>query len=316
MNIAYAFRRSTFYPYNGDLRGLPEAPARGRFLRRVKDIGFDGIELGTDTLGGADALKTDVVEIREELEDNGVPCVAVRAGGGFHDPRVAADNRRALEKAVDVADWVGAGIVNTTVGTPPRFPNAPGVTAGESTSQGASRTATEDDFLRTSRVLREVGDLAGAKGIAITVEVHQHSIADNSWSTLHLLELAGTPHVLANPDLGNIYWCYDVPEETSEQAILALAPQSKYWHCKNLHRVHHPENERAVFIRVPLPDGDIDYRFAMSAMLEAGFDGYLAVEGATLGDQLHADRRSFEYVKRVLEEARVDIDADSSRPLS
>ena len=315
MKIAYAFRRSTFYPYNGDPRALPEAPARGRFLRRVKEIGFDGIELGTDALGGADAVESRVTDLRKELEDNGVPCVAVRVGGGFHDPRVAAGNRRALEKAVEVATWLGAGIVNTTVGTPPRFPNGPGVSTGESTSQGASRTATEEDFLHTARVLHEVGELAGAKGIAITVEVHQHSIADNSWSTLHLLDLAGSPHVLANPDLGNIYWCYDVPEETSEQAILALAPRSRYWHCKNLHRVHIPENERALFIRVPLPDGDIDYRFAISAMLDAGFDGYLAVEGATSGDQLHADRRSFAYVQRVLEEARLDIDADSRRPL-
>ena len=316
MKIAYAFRRSTFYPYNASPRALPDAPARGRFLRRVKDIGFDGIELGIDDVVGPDAAESGVAELRKELEDNGIPCVAVRVGGGFHDPRVAADNRRALEKAVDIAAWVGSGIVNTTVGTPPRFPNAPGVSTGESTSQGASRTATEEDFLRTARVLHEVGEVAGARGVAITIEVHQHSIADNSWSALHLLELAGSPHVLANPDLGNIYWCYDVPEETSEQAILALAPHSGYWHCKNLHRVHIPENERSVFIRVPLPDGDIDYRFAISAMLDAGFDGYLAVEGATLGDQLHADRRSLAYVKHVLEEARVDMDLDPSRPPS
>ena len=127
MKIAYAFRRSTFYPYNGDPRALPEAPARGPFLRRVKEIGFDGIELGIDTLGGADAVESGVTDLRKELENNGVPCVAVRGGGGFHDPRVAADNRRALEKAVEIATWLGAGIVNTTVGTPPRFPNAPGV---------------------------------------------------------------------------------------------------------------------------------------------------------------------------------------------
>ncbi len=175
---------------------------------------------------------------------------------------------------------------------------------GAPTSHGSSQMATEDDFVRTAAALREVGEVAGGSDVKITVEVHQHSIADNSWSTLRLLDLVDSPHVFANPDLGNIYWTYDVPEESSEEAILALAPRSRYWHCKNLHRVYIAENEHSNFIRVPLPDGDIDYRFAINAMQDAGYDGYLAIEGANLGDQLHADRRSVEYVREVLSEPR------------
>ena len=71
-----------------------------------------------------------------------------------------------------------------------------------------------------------------------------------------------------------------------EQAIAALASRSRYWHCKNLYRVHVPEIDRSYFVRVPLPDGDIDYRFAISAMVDAGYDGYLAIEGGTAGDQI------------------------------
>ena len=65
-----------------------------------------------------------------------------------------------------------------------------------------------------------------------------------------------------------------------------------------------PEIDRSYFVRVPLPDGELDYRFAISAMLDAGYDGFLAVEGATAGDAIGADRRSFEYVKGVLREAQ------------
>jgi sugar phosphate isomerase/epimerase len=53
---------------------------------------------------------------------------------------------------------------------------------------------------------------------------------------------------------------------------------------------------------MPLPDGEIDYRFAISAMLDAGYSGYLAVEGAQKGDALSQDRRGVEYVQRVLSE--------------
>jgi sugar phosphate isomerase/epimerase len=110
----------------------------------------------------------------------------------------------------------------------------------------------------------------------------------------------GLESVGANPDLGNIYWQYEAPEETTEAAIVALAPRAVYWHCKNLRRLHIPELHRSFFQRVPLPDGDVDYRFAISAMLDAGYDGFLAIEGAQFGDQLSLDRRSLDYVKELL----------------
>lgn len=309
MKIAYAFRSAVSYPDLGtESRRLPEGKGRARFLKHINRIGFDGLELGLESIGGMDATKESVTELREELEDYGTPCVAVRGGGGFHSPETAASNRKNIEKVIEVASWLGADIVNTSTGTPPRYLDQPGSFVGDPVSQGASLLATEDDFERTARVLHEVGEVAGDNGLRITLEVHQHSITDNSWSTLHMLDLADSPHIFANPDLGNIFWTYDVPEETSEEAILALAPRSKYWHCKNLVRVHIPENRHAIFLRVPLPDGQIDYRFAIHSMDDAGYDGYLAVEGAQTGDALYADQRSFDYVQSVFS----DIEADKT----
>ena len=305
MKIAYAFRRGTFYPFvAGEGWALPGGDTRTRYLRHVKDIGFYGIELGLDSFGGIEAKNGEAVEFAKELADAGVPCVVIRAGGGLCQPNVADRSRRRLEKAIEVAGAIGAEIVNTALSTPPRNRTMGSTQVGMSSAPGSSQMATEEDFMRTAAVLNEVGELAGASGVSITIEVHQHSIADNSWSALHLLDLTDSPHVSANPDLGNIYWNYDVPEESSEEAIVALAPRSKYWHCKNLHRVYIPENEHSIFVRVPLPDGDIDYRFAINAMQDAGYDGYLAIEGANLGDQLHADRRSVEYVQGILAEPR------------
>ncbi len=300
MRIAYAYRRSNMYPYQGEATSLPQGEARTRFLRRVNEIGFDGLELSLDALGGLEATRDQITELRKELEDQGAPCAVVKGGGGLHDYRVASENRAKLEKAVEVAAWIGAETVNTGAGgyTDPRL----GPDRGGPVSHGSSAQATEEDFIRAAAGLREVGEMAGANGLNITIEVHQHSIADNSSSTLHILDLADSPYVFANPDLGNILWTYETPDETSEEAILALAPRSKYWHCKNLRRIHVPEVEHSYFVRVPLPDGDIDYRFAISAMADAGFDGYLAIEGATDGDQLYADRRSIGYVRSVLAE--------------
>lgn len=73
-------------------------------------------------------------------------------------------------------------------------------------------------------------------------------------------------------------------------------------HSSNLQRVHVPDIHRSFFARVPLPDGEIDYRFAISAMLDAGYKGYFALEGAQKGDQLSQDRRGLEYARQVLAE--------------
>ena len=52
-------------------------------------------------------------------------------------------------------------------------------------------------------------------------QIQQHTICDNRRSTIHLLELIDRPNVGANPDLGNLYWSCETPEETCEEAILA-----------------------------------------------------------------------------------------------
>ena len=296
MKIAYAFRRCASYPYNGP--GLPtDASDRQQFLAKVKEIGFDGIELPAMNLADA-AVDT----LRAELEDAGVPCVAIRGGGGAAHPRVAAANKKRMEDAVRFAAKVGASVVNSTVTTPPREPGKKGTYRGESVSQGSSRYASEADYERTASAVTDVANIAEALGVGISIEVHQNSIVDNSWSALHLLGLIDAPNVGINPDLGNIYWTYDIPEESCEDAIVALAPHVNYWHCKSLYRVHIPDLETAIYVQAPLPDGEIDYRFAIAALLDADYDGYLAIEGVRYGDGFHQDGRSVAYVKSVLAE--------------
>ena len=297
MKIAYAFRRCTSYPYNGG--ALPtDAADRQRFLTHAKKIGFDGIELPAMNLADAEAAT-----FRSELEDAGMPCVAIRGGGGAAaDPQVAAANKQRMIDAVQFSAKMGAGIVNSTVTTPPNDPGGKGTYRGESVSQGSSRQANDEDYERTASAVSEVAGIAADLGIEISIEIHQNSIADNSSSTLRLLELIDAPNVGINPDLGNIYWTYDIPEETCEAAITAVAPQVNYWHCKSLYRVHIPDLETAIYVQVPLPDGEIDYRFAIAALLDVNYNGYLAIEGIRDGDQFHQDGRSVAYVKSVLED--------------
>ena len=304
MKLCYALRRGVFYPSARDAFGeMPPREHRPAYLARVAMLGFDGIEVPVDDA----AQPAPARDFAAELSDAGLPCVCVRAGGDLAHPLAGAAARQRLERAIQYAGWLGAGVVNTAMVSPPTHPGGPGHgRQGEPVSQGASRTASEADFERAAHWLQHYGRMAADLGVDIAIEVHQGSIADNSAATLHLLDLVGLSNVGANPDLGNIYWHYEQPEEPAEAAIVALAPRARYWHCKNLRRLHIPELRRAFFQRVPLPDGDLDYRFAIAAMRSSGYSGYLAIEGAREGDQLTQDARSAAYARQLLSELAGD----------
>ena len=307
MKIAYAFRRTTVYPYTAGSYGpagwgLPDEPGLTTFLKKINEIGVDGIELGFEVFGGYGATESSAKELQKRLLDSGAPCVAIRAGGVLCTPVVGEQNRDRLFKSIEIAGWLGIDIVNSALSGPPRNKTLGDNTPGKPIQQGSSQLASYQDFERTASILHEAGERAVGAGLEVTVEVHQLSIADTSTSTLKLLEMANSDHVFANPDLGNILWHYDEPEESSEDAIVALAPHSKYWHCKTLQRVHVPELDRAYFIRVPIPDGDIDYRFAINAMIDAGYEGYFALEGTNTGDHISKDARSVQYVRKIVAE--------------
>jgi hypothetical protein len=48
----------------------------------------------------------------------------------------------------------------------------------------------------------------------------------------------------------------------------------------------------------------MDYRFLMTAMVQAGYDGYVAIEGGRVGDQFEMDTRSLNYMRRLESEVR------------
>ena len=304
MKLIYAFRGRAFYPFHQQTAfpvHLPPPEVRAGWLGKVRDSGFEGLELGLEDLDGRSDAEVD--DLGRELRDAGLPCLGIRGGGGLHNPRVGAHNRARLARGVDLAARIGAGVLNTLINAP-LAPELPGAASGvgELVSQNSSRDAAESDYRINAEGIADAADRAADLGVAISIELHQNTLCDNSWSMIHLLELVDRPNVGANPDLGNVYWTYETPEESCEEAILALAPHANYWHMKNLVRVPLPGMQRAFYLRRPIPDGEINYRFAVAAMLDAGYDGCFGVEGMIAGDQLTDDARSLQRIRSLITE--------------
>ena len=300
MRFCYAFRSFGCYPQSLNPWDLQPEAFTDAFLERVAKMGFDGIEVGAEMLDRIGENEKEMKEFGRRLANAGAPIASIRSGGSFIDPRRGKANRERQMRAVRFAGWLGAEVVNSAISSPPRYEALPGETTGRPRSQDSSRDARMTEFEGIAAAYRAACDVGADLGVALSVEIHQNSHVDNSWSALLLNELVNRENFGVNPDLGNVVWTYDVSEESSEDAIVAMAPKANYWHCKNLLRVHHPENRRTVFLRVPLPDGQIDYRFASAAMHDAGYEGYTVIEGATGGgDQFYADQKSLDYMKGI-----------------
>jgi sugar phosphate isomerase/epimerase len=291
-----------FYPQRGEGLVVPSGDLRRKYVAKVKSLGFEGIELGLDALGTAADSDEATTDLLRDLEEEGLPCVALRGGGNLVDPRFGPENEAQLPAALDMATKLKVGIVNLALAGPPTDPAAPGATYGETVSQGSSRQAKLEDYDRTARIIASLADRAAAVGVQISIELHQRSIVDNSWTLLRLIDMIDRPNVGVNADAANTYWAYEDAEESFEDAITALAPRSNYWHCKNLTRLHIPELHRAIYTRVPIPYGDLDYRFAVSAMIDAGYDGMVGIEGLRIGDQLSGDAESLNRLKSLFQE--------------
>ena len=308
MRFCYAHRRFALYPHVRSYLELTPTDYSDEFLSKVKSLGFDALEVGYDVLEQLDN-KSAMADFAKRLAGFGLKVGAIRCGGSLSSARYAERNRARLLLAIEAAAQVEAEVVNGALSAPARYPGCPpnsipGSGTGWLVSQDSSRSAMIWELEHLAKLLREATRKAADHRLKVSVEMHQNSLIDNSWSAVLLHQMVGHSAFGINPDVGNLLWTYDVPEEDYDAAIKALAPISIYWHCKNFFRVYHPENNRSVFIRIPLPDGEIDYRFAVSAMAAADYSGYMAIEGAWGGDQWHADRRSLEYAQKLWDEAR------------
>jgi sugar phosphate isomerase/epimerase len=297
MKFCYAHRRFSVYPDSLNSWNLEPASYTDAFLARVAAMGFAGLEVGVEVFDKLSGEEKRVKDLGKRFVDAGTPVLCIRSGGTLTEAKHGPANREKQLRAIQYAGWVGATVINGALSAPFRYPGKPGSSTGWPVAQDSSREARFSDYEGLARVYQRACDVAADHGVTLSVEVHQNSLVDNSWSALLLHQMVNRSNFGINPDLGNIFWCYDVPEEDTETAIKALAPVAAYWHCKNLLRVHHPENERAVFLRVPLSDGEIDYRFAITAMAKARYQGYMAIEGIPHGDQFYADARSLEYAQ-------------------
>ncbi|TSH96615.1 sugar phosphate isomerase/epimerase [Verticiella sediminum] len=263
----------------------------------VSRQGFDGVDISDswpfDTLDQAGASRT-----RALAADHGLAVATVSGmGKTLCHPELGERNLQALERALDTAGWLDAQVLNVALAVP----RTPGVTPvmGAAHSPGGSLGASDGDFAITAQRLRRLARMGRERGMSLSIEMHDRSLADTSTALLRILDEVGEPNVGANPDLCNGYRAYAVPPESWADALRRLAPRTNLWHVNNLQRVYFPEIERAAFVERPLGEGDIDYRLAVKMMQAAGFTGWTVIEYKGAGDAFETLAQGQRYFRQI-----------------
>ena len=127
MRFCYAFRRFSDFPHIGNAFDMDPEKITTKFLKRVKDMGFDGIELGMECLEKIDGGEKGVKEFAKKLNDNGVPLVAIRSGGLMIDPKSGHENYERIIRSFKFAKIFKSEVINGAISIPPKslpFPTA------------------------------------------------------------------------------------------------------------------------------------------------------------------------------------------------
>lgn len=300
MRLAVSTRGLDLYP---ERYGHATPASRARIFRWARRVGFEAVEMEDRWANHESMAASDLAELRSAAEDAGVTVTLKLHYRDLHTPEVAAANEASILRSIQVAEVLGAPIVSIGLPTAPAVCETVSRRIGRSWN-GTGHEMPDEAFERTAAALRRLADAAADAGVDLTIEMHQFSIVDNSTRLLRLLDLVDYANVGANPDLANNFQTVPPPGETWYDALANLAPRTNYWHCKNLRRVEVPGRGPAL-LRRALHEGEIDYRWAVSTMSEAGFNGYIVVEGPGSGDHMRAVEEGRHYLTYLLSE--IDI---------
>jgi sugar phosphate isomerase/epimerase len=299
MRLAMSTRGLDLYP---DRYGAATARTRARIFHWARRSGFEAVEM-EDRWANHEAMSAaELTELRAAADDAGVTLTLKLHFRDLHTPEVATANEASVLRSIQVAEAVGAPIVSIGLPTPPAVLEAASRRLGRPWN-GSGADIGAAAFEQTAEALGRLAEAAVDVGVDLTIELHQGSLVDTSARLIRLLDLVDYANVGANPDIANNLQTTPPPGETWREAIDNLAPRANYWHVKNLRRIEIP-GRGPHLIRRALHEGEIDYRWAVSVMHAAGFDGYVVVEGPGSGDHLRAVEEGRLYIKYLLDEIK------------
>jgi len=288
------------YPH-GLFEHVPTRAERAPLLAWARRAGFEGVDVADAWMNWYVVGDDELTDFRRQIEDAGLVCCALnpyRCVLARHES--AVENEMKLYRSLEVARLLGAGLLNLALSVP--FPSrmSDEERARRQRELARGEEYSDADFEATAAKLRKLADRAADDGVALSIELHDDGMTDRSEHVMRLHGMVDRPNLGVNPDLQNGYRV-PYPTEDWRTALLALAPATNFWHVKSCTRRYVPETGRYRSGRASLRDGDIDHRWALTKLVEAGFDGWISVESGG-GDALRQAEGDLRYLRGLIED--------------
>ena len=253
------------------------------FIREAKKIGANGVELLDFFYKDPEAERPAALEA---LKETGLPCPIFSIAQNF--AKTSAEEREVqlgkIKFGVDEAGHFGSGVVRVFAGDV-----AEGITFDQ------ARAWIVEGLAKASVYAHD-------HGVKLALENHG-TLAGRGDQVRGLIEdvraMAGNDTLGANPDTGNFL----LVNQPSHEAIQEVAKYANMVHFKDFR--HDPEGIYTAlngekYTGTAIGEGMVDLHACLSALKEAGFDGWLSMEYEGVEDPITAVPRSLANAKKYL----------------
>ncbi len=264
-------------------RGRLDIPG---FIQESKRLGVEGVEL-LDFFWKD--IPSEMPSVLAALQDTGLAVGVYSVANDFitpHESERAAQVHK-IRDGVDMAVRFGAKTVRVFGGdVSPEF--------------------TYDQCLRwIIEGLTDAARYAYDNGVTLALENHGRLVGRSDQVEV-VLNAVASPALKANPDTGNFLLVH----QPSHVAVAALAARAAMCHFKDFKVV--PDDyqgfaymgiEGLKFAGTAIGEGEVDLADCVTALRQAGFDGWLNIEYEGEEDPFSAVSRSVEYTRHLIQTA-------------
>jgi len=240
-------------------------------LRRIKELGFEGVEICPETKewGLFEFTEEAVGEIADLLDELGFGTVSF----GLHANYIDDEDKYELSKRL--------------------IETAPKLSSDVFIISGRKATGDPDEWEKMRDRTREFVAIGEANGVRIAMEHEPNFIVGATGAQLRLMQEIDSPFFGANLDIGHAY----IVDPDPLESIRALGDRLFHMHIENMpageHRHLPPYDE----------NGCVDLEAVFNTVHELGFSGGMALD-LYVDNYEEMARKSLEFLRKIVEPIR------------
>ncbi|WP_199261260.1 sugar phosphate isomerase/epimerase family protein [Paracoccus binzhouensis] len=278
---------------------VQDAPAEtwAETLAEVAAAGFDAVDPTDSWLRIADLDKVrraEFVAICKGLRLD-IPAISTSRRSVI-DPEHGADHLAYGHRVIDTAAELGVRHVSFGFFGP--LTPAQQRATWFWTEQGPRNPDDPATYRLAVERIRDLARHAEGCGVTIALEMYEDTYLGTARDALRFVTEVDHPAVRLNIDIGNLIRLHRPVEPWAEMIRLCL-PFAGYWHVKNYYRMEDSATGQVMTHPAPLLGGTINWRSAINAALDLGFDSPFLVEHYG-GDGLGVCAQNRDYIRTIL----------------